>query len=43
MINFINHLIESNNITPVICSLSHDGKGQILNTNADSIASDIYL
>ena len=29
------------NITPVICSLSHDGKGQILNTNADSVASYI--
>ena len=28
-------------ITPVLCSLSHDGKGQILNTNADSIASNI--
>lgn len=37
---FIKTLLCSN-ITPVICSLSHDGKGQILNTNADSVASYI--
>ena len=41
-INFINTLL-SKNITPVICSLSHDGKGQILNTNADSIASHLSV
>ncbi len=28
-------------LTPVIAPLSHDGKGQILNTNADTIASAI--
>lgn len=28
-------------ITPVIAPLTHDGKGQLLNTNADSIASEI--
>ena len=28
-------------ICPIICSLSHDKEGQILNTNADSIASKI--
>ncbi|MEO1434960.1 MAG: acetylglutamate kinase [Bacteroidota bacterium] len=27
--------------TPVICALSHDGKGQLLNTNADTIASTL--
>ena len=30
-------------ICPIICSLSHDKKGQILNTNADSIASEISI
>ncbi|WP_289645057.1 acetylglutamate kinase [Maribacter aestuarii] len=28
-------------LTPVFCALTHDGKGQILNTNADTIASEI--
>jgi acetylglutamate kinase len=28
-------------ITPVIAPLTHDGKGQLLNTNADTIASEI--
>lgn len=26
-------------ITPVVCALTHDNKGQLLNTNADTIAS----
>lgn len=26
-------------LTPVFCALTHDGKGQLLNTNADTIAS----
>ena len=30
-------------ICPIICSLSHDKEGQILNTNADSIASKISI
>ena len=30
-------------ICPIICSLSHDKKGQILNTNADTIASKISI
>lgn len=30
-------------LTPVFCALSHDGKGQILNTNADTIASEIAI
>lgn len=29
------------NIVPVFCGLTHDGKGQILNTNADTIASEL--
>ena len=28
-------------ITPVCCALSHDGKGQLLNTNADTIAASV--
>ncbi len=30
-------------LTPVFCALSHDGMGQILNTNADTIASEIAI
>lgn len=41
----INHpLLKSileNNITPVCCAITHDGKGQLLNTNADTIASEL--
>ena len=29
-----------NNITPILAPLTHDGKGSILNTNADTIASE---
>ena len=40
------HLIDSLlkvGLTPVFCALSHDGEGQILNTNADTIASEIAI
>ena len=30
-----------NNIIPVCCAVSHDGNGQLLNTNADTVASEI--
>ncbi|MEM8507923.1 MAG: acetylglutamate kinase [Bacteroidota bacterium] len=30
-------------LTPVFCALTHDGKGQLLNTNADTIASEIAI
>jgi len=30
-------------ITPVICAITHDGKGQLLNTNADTIASELAI
>lgn len=33
----------SNNLTPVFCAISHDGKGQLLNTNADTIASELAI
>lgn len=29
--------------TPVICSIAHDGKGQLLNVNADTIASTVAV
>lgn len=30
-------------ITPVFCAITHDKKGQLLNTNADTIASEIAI
>jgi len=33
----------SNGITPVFCAISHDGEGQLLNTNADTIASELAI
>lgn len=30
-------------ITPVCCAITHDGNGQLLNTNADTIASEIAI
>jgi len=30
-----------NNLIPVFCAITHDKKGQLLNTNADTIASEI--
>ena len=32
-------LFLNNELTPVLCSITHDRKGQLLNTNADTIAS----
>jgi acetylglutamate kinase len=40
--SFINVLLEQN-ITPVFCALTHTKEGQILNTNADTIASEIAV
>ena len=37
--NTLSHLIEAG-ITPVMAPLTHDGEGHILNTNADTIASE---
>lgn len=28
-------------LTPVLCAITHDSKGQLLNTNADTIASEV--
>lgn len=30
-------------VTPVFCALTHDQKGQLLNTNADTIASELAI
>jgi acetylglutamate kinase len=32
-----------NEMTPVFCAITHDKKGQLLNTNADTIASEIAI
>ena len=40
--DFLNSVL-STGITPVFCAISHDGKGQLLNTNADTIASEIAI
>jgi acetylglutamate kinase len=33
----------STDIVPVFCAITHDGKGQLLNTNADTIASELAI
>ncbi|MFM2368325.1 MAG: hypothetical protein RL619_625 [Bacteroidota bacterium] len=33
----------SNGIVPIFCAITHDGKGQLLNTNADTIASELAI
>ncbi|HSH19857.1 MAG TPA: acetylglutamate kinase [Draconibacterium sp.] len=34
-------LLINENVIPVVAPITHDGKGQLLNTNADTIASEI--
>ena len=36
-------LLLGNNLTAIIAPLTHDGKGQLLNTNADTIASTLAI
>ena len=38
----INKLLKAD-FTPVFCAITHDGNGQLLNTNADTIASKIAV
>ena len=38
----INKLIKAN-FTPVFCAITHDGNGQLLNTNADTITSQVAI
>lgn len=33
----------NNHITPVFCAITHDENGQLLNTNADTIASELAI
>ena len=40
--NSIDRLIKAN-FTPVFCAITHDGNGQLLNTNADTIASQVAI
>jgi len=39
---FISSCLE-NNMTPVFSAITHDGNGQLLNTNADTIASELAI
>ena len=36
-------LLLNNNITPVFCAITHDKNGLLLNTNADTIASELAI
>lgn len=36
-------LFLTNNITPVFCALTHNEQGQLLNTNADTIAAELAI
>ena len=38
----INVLLQ-NNVTPIFCAITHNKKGQLLNTNADTIASEVAI
>jgi acetylglutamate kinase len=40
--NLLATLLE-NEIVPVFCAITHDKKGQLLNTNADTIASELAI
>ena len=37
------NVLLKNRVTPVFCALTHDGNGQLLNTNADTIASELAI
>lgn len=36
-------MLLAHNITPVFCAITHDKEGQLLNTNADTIASELAI
>ncbi|MCD8313847.1 MAG: acetylglutamate kinase [Bacteroidales bacterium] len=40
--SFLTELL-SQGITPVICAITHDGHGTLLNTNADTIATEVAI
>ncbi len=37
------NILLKNHVTPVFCAITHDKKGQLLNTNADTIASELAI
>lgn len=37
------NLFIQNDLCPVLCSITHDGLGQLLNTNADTIAAEVAI
>ena len=39
-VGFLRTLLEAG-VVPVLCAINHDGAGQLLNTNADTIASSV--
>lgn len=39
-VSFLNSLLEQN-LVPVLCAITHDQKGQLLNTNADTVAAEL--
>ncbi len=39
-VSFLQHLLEQHHM-PVIAPISHDGQGQLLNTNADTVCTEI--
>lgn len=39
-VSFLNELLEQQ-IVPVLCAITHDQKGQLLNTNADTVAAEL--
>ena len=36
-------ILLNNNVTPVFCAITHDENGQLFNTNADTIASELAI
>lgn len=38
----VSKLLETG-LTPVFCAMTHDGNGQLLNTNADTVASELAI
>ncbi|MDH5413920.1 MAG: acetylglutamate kinase, partial [Flavobacteriaceae bacterium] len=36
-------ILLDNNFTPIFCAITHNMKGQLLNTNADTIASEVAV
>lgn len=36
-------ILLQNNVTPVFCAITHDENGQLFNTNADTIASELAI